>query len=152
MRNTPTPEPVQYIDAQVAAIMDPRSARDTVLVTPGSPMPTSIPSGLTVAQTSRGVVITKNPAKVKIIDQGTEDEVGMALLGYAYDQSKGFDNVATATDKRGTPVAEVAVRPGDEQRAMSLVDMLAPEGGSAKLVPRGETVRSRMSGLLGMMG
>jgi len=63
MRNTPTPEPQAYIDAQVASIMDPQSARDTVLVTPGSPMPSAIPQGLTVAKTSRGVVITKNPAK-----------------------------------------------------------------------------------------
>jgi hypothetical protein len=152
MRNTPTPEPQAYIDAQVASIMDPQSARDTVLVTPGSPMPSAIPQGLTVAKTSRGVVITKNPAKVKIIDKGSEDEVGMALLGYAYDQSKGFDNVATATDRGGTPVAEIAARPGDEQRAMSLVDMLAPKGGGSKLVPRGDTVRQRVSGLLGMMG
>lgn len=152
MRNTPTPEPQAYIDAQVASIMDPQSARDTVLVTPGSPMPSAIPQGLTVAKTSRGVVITKNPAKVEIIDKGSEDEVGMALLGYAYDQSKGFDNVATATDRSGTPVAEIAARPGDEQRAMSLVDMLAPQGGGSKLVPRGDTVRQRMSGLLGIMG
>jgi hypothetical protein len=151
MRNTPTPEPVEYINAQVASIIDPRSARDTVLVTPGSPMPTAIPQGLTVAQTSRGVVITKNPAKVEIIDKGTEDEVGMALLGYAYDQRKGYDNVATATDGSGTPVAEIAAKPGDEKRAMSLVDMLAPEGGSARLVPRAATVRKRMSGLFGMM-
>lgn len=152
MRNMPTPEPVQYIDAQIAALMDPRSARDTVLITPGSPMPTSIPDGLTVAQTSRGVVITKNPAKVKIIDQGTDDQVGMALLGYAYNQFNGYDNVATATDRSGTPVAEIAAKPGEEQKAMGLAEMLAPTGGKSKLVPRSQAVQTRMSGLLGMMG
>lgn len=151
MRNTPTPEPQSYIDAQVASIVDPQSVRDTVLVTPGSPMPSAIPQGLTVAKTSRGVVITKDPSKVQIIDQGTEDEVGMALLGYAYNQRDGYDSVATASDQNGTPVAEIAVRPGDEQRAMSLVDMLAPSGGNSALVPRADTVKRRVSGLLGMM-
>jgi hypothetical protein len=151
MRNQPTPEPVQYIDAQIASIMDPQSLRDTVLVTPGSPMPSSIPQGLTVAQTSRGVVITKNPGKVAIIDKGSDEQVGMALFGYAHDQSQGFNNVATATDRMGVPVAEIAAKPGDEQKVMSLVDMLAPEGGTSRLVPRSSTVRSRVSGLLGMI-
>lgn len=152
MQHQPTAEPQAYIDAQVAALMDPSSARDTVLVTPGSPMPTSIPQGLTVAQTSRGVVITKDPRKVEIIDKGSESDVGMAILGYAYDQSKGFDHVATATDNQGTPVAEIAAKRGDERRAMSLVDMLAPEGGTSKLVPRAQTVQKRVNGLMGMMG
>lgn len=152
MQHQPTPEPQSYIDAQVAALMDPRSGRDTVLVTPGSPMPSQIPEGLTVAQTSRGVVITKDPRKVEIIDKGSESDVGMAILGYAYDQSKGFDNVATATNNQGTPVAEIAAEPGDERRAMSLVDMLAPEGGTSKLVPRSSTVDKRVNGLFGIMG
>lgn len=151
MRNTPTPEPQAYADAQVAAIMDPSSARDTVLITPGSPMPSAIPRGLTVAQTSRGVVITRNPAKIKIIDQGSDEDVGLALFGYAHDQSQGFDNVATATNAQGVPVAEVAVKPGDEKRAMSLVDMLAPMGGSSKMVPRKDVVGSRINGLMGMI-
>jgi len=45
----PTAEPQRYIDAQVASIADPISARDTVLVTPGSPMPSAIPKNLYVA-------------------------------------------------------------------------------------------------------
>jgi hypothetical protein len=151
MRNTPTPEPQAYADAQVAAIMDPTSARDTVLITPGSAMPSAIPEGLTVAQTSRGVVITRDPRKVQVIDQGTDKDVGMVLFGYAHDQSRGFDNVGVAADAQGTPVAEVAARPGDEKRVMSLVDMLAPMGGSSKMVPRKDVVGSRINGLMGMI-
>ena len=96
-------------------------------------------------------MITRNPAKVKIIDQGSDEDVGLALFGYAHDQSQGFDNVATATNAQGVPVAEVAVKPGDEKRAMSLVDMLAPMGGSSKMVPRKDVVGSRINGLMGMI-
>ena len=152
MRNTPTPEPRSYVDAQVASIMDPQSARDTVLVTPGSPMPSFVPQGLTVAQTSRGMVITKDPSKIPVIDQGSDEQVGMALFGYAHDQAQGFDNVAMATDQQGTPVAELAVKPGEERKAMSLVEMLAPSGGGSRLVPRKDVVNNRISGLMGALG
>lgn len=151
MPNTPTPEPRAYIEAQVAALLDPNSARDTVLVTPGSPMPRNIPRGLTVAQTSRGVVITKDPRKVDLINKGTDEQVGQALFGYAYDQRNGYSDVATAEDANGIPVAELAVKPGDEQKAMGLAEMLAPSGGRATLSPRMGTVNKRLQGLMGLM-
>lgn len=149
--NTPTPEPQAYANAQVAAILDPQSGRDTVLITPGSPMPSMIPQGLTMAQTRRGMVITTDPAKVQIIDQGSEEDVGRALFGYGYDQSQGFDNVGVATDQQGVPVAEVAARPGDEESVMGLMKMLAPTGGAAKMMPRTAVVDQRVRGLMEMM-
>lgn len=148
MRNTPTPEPQRYVDAQLAALLDPVSKRDTVLITPGSPLPSSIPEGLTVARTSRGIVITSNPEKVKIIDQGSEREVGMALFGYAHDQSKGFDKVAVAMDRDGTPVAELAVKPGQEKQAMRAASKLMPQQGLLDLMGRGDVVNNRIQGLL----
>ena len=148
MRNTPTPEPVSYANAQLMALLDPSSKRDTILITPGSPMPTHVPDGLTVAQTSRGVVITTNPAKVKIIDQGSERDVGMALFGYAHDQSKGFDNVAVAMDRNGIPVAELAIKPGQERQAMRAASLLAPDTGSTNMMSRGDVVNTRLKGLL----
>ena len=111
-------------------------------------MPTHIPEGLTVAQTSRGVVITTNPAKVKIIDQGSERDVGMALFGYAHDQSKGFDNVAVAMDRNGIPVAELAIKPGQERQAMRAASLLAPDTGSTNMMSRGDVVNTRLKGLL----
>lgn len=149
--NTPTPEPQAYANAQVAAIMDPQSARDTILITPGSPMPSQIPQGLTVAETRHGVVITKDPRKIEMIDTGSEEDIGRALFGYGYDQSKGFNQVGVATDAQGTPVAEVAAKPGDEQQVMGLMKMLAPTGGAAKMMPRTAVVNQRVRGLLGVM-
>ena len=111
-------------------------------------MPKNIPDGLTVARTSRGVVITSNPAKVQIIDKGSERDVGVALFGYAYDQGKGFDNVAVAMDRMGTPVAEIAIKPGDEKRAMKAASALAPAGGLLEMVSRQDAVGRRIKGLL----
>jgi len=148
MRNTPTPEPQRYADAQLMALLDPSSKRDTILITPGSPMPSRIPDGLTVARTSRGIVITSDPAKVKVIDQGSERDVGMALFGYAHDQSKGFDNVAVAMDKNRTPVAELAIKPGQERAAMRAASLLAPSTGSTNMMSRGDVVKTRLKGLL----
>lgn len=148
MRNTPTPEPQRYVDAQLAALLDPVSKRDTILITPGSPMPSSIPEGLIVAQTSRGVVITSNPAKVKIIDQGSERDVGMALFGYAHDQAKGFNQVAVAMDSNGTPVAELAIKPGQEKQAMRAASKLMPQNGLLDMIGRSDAVNNRVQGLL----
>ena len=148
MRNTPTPEPQRYADAQLMALLDPSSKRDTILITPGSPMPSRIPDGLTVARTSRGIVITSDPKKVKIIDQGSERDVGMALFGYAHDQSRGFDNVAVAMDKNRTPVAELAIKPGQERAAMRAASLLAPSTGSTNMMSRGDVVKTRLKGLL----
>jgi hypothetical protein len=148
MPNTPTTEPQRYADAQLMSLLDPSSKRDTILITPGSPMPSRIPDGLTVARTSRGIVITSDPSKVKIIDQGSERDVGMALFGYAHDQAKGFDNVAVAMDRSGTPVAELAIKPGQERRAMMAASLLAPSTGSTNMMSRGDVVKSRLKGLL----
>jgi hypothetical protein len=148
MPNTPTPEPQRYADAQIMALLDPSSKRDTILITPGSPMPSRIPDGLTVARTSRGIVITSDPSKVKIIDQGSERDVGMALFGYAHDQAKGFDNVAVAMDRNRTPVAELAIKPGQEKRAMRAASLLAPDTGSTNMMSRGDVVNTRLRGLL----
>ncbi len=111
-------------------------------------MPSRIPDGLTVAQTSRGIVITSNPEKVKIIDRGSEKDVGMALFGYAYDQAKGFDKVAVAMDRNGTPVAELAVKPGQEKQAMRAASKLMPQQGLLDMIGRGDAVNNRIQGLL----
>ena len=145
----PTPEPQRYADAQLAALLDPSSGRDTILITPGSPMPTRIPEGLTVARTSRGIVITSDPSKVSVIDRGSERDVGMALFGYGYDQSQGFKDVAVAMDRNGTPVAELAIKPGEEMQAMRAASKLMPSQGLLDMISRKNVVNKRVNTLLG---
>jgi hypothetical protein len=145
----PTPEPQRYADAQLGALLDPSSGRDTILITPGSPMPTRIPEGLTVARTSRGIVITSDPSKVSVIDRGSERDVGMALFGYGYDQSQGFKDVAVAMDRNGTPVAELAIKPGEEMQAMRAASKLMPSQGLLDMISRENVVNKRVNTLLG---
>ena len=112
-------------------------------------MPTRIPEGLTVARTSRGIVITSDPSKVSVIDRGSERDVGMALFGYGYDQSQGFKDVAVAMDRNGTPVAELAIKPGEEMQAMRAASKLMPSQGLLDMISRENVVNKRVNTLLG---
>ena len=112
-------------------------------------MPTRIPEGLTVARTSRGIVITSDPSKVSVIDRGSESDVGMALFGYGYDQSQGFKDVAVAMDRNGTPVAELAIKPGEEMHAMRAASKLMPSQGLLDMISRENVVNKRVNTLLG---
>lgn len=147
----PIPEPRAYIDAQIAAIVDPSSARDTVLITPGTPMPSSVPPGLIVAQTRRGLVITKDPRKVAVIDRGSEEQVGLALFGYGHDQMQGGSMAAVASNVQGVPVAELATpdHPAGMMQAMQAAGLLAPDGGRVDLMPKKDAAARRLQGLLG---
>jgi len=147
----PTPEPQNYVDAQLAAVLDPTSSRDTLLITPGTPMPSVIPQGVTVARTKRGLVLTTNPAKISVIDNGTEEQVGQAIFGYGYDQSQGGNMAAVATNQQGTPVAEIAAPSNGSgmMQAMQAAGLLAPAGGAVNLKPRKDAAMQRMVGLLG---
>ena len=145
----PTPEPQHYADAQIAALLDPSSKRDTVLITPGSAMPSVIPKGLHSGMTSRGFVITKDPAKIKIIHEGDEKAVGQALFGFDHDQSKGFDAAAVAHNAAGVPVAELATPMARLGEAVKAAGLLAPEVGGVSVKPRGQAVAERLHGLLG---
>ena len=63
-------------------------------------------------------------------------------------KAKGFDNVAVAMDRSGIPVAELAIKPGQERRAMRAASLLAPDTGSTYLMSRGDVVNTRLRGLL----
>lgn len=80
LNTTPIPEPAAYIAAQLRALLDPHSARDTMLVTPGSPVP-SIPDGLVSVETHRGLCITSRPEKAALVDSEDDVVVGRALFG-----------------------------------------------------------------------
>jgi hypothetical protein len=45
-------------------------------------------------------------------------------------------------------VAELAIKPGQERRAMMAASLLAPSTGSTNMMSRGDVVKSRLKGLL----
>mgnify|MGYP006266660979 CR=1 FL=1 len=145
----PTPEPSHYADAQIAAILDPSSKRDTVLITPGSAMPTNIPDGLHTGITSRGLVITKNKNKIQIIHEGDDKAVGQALFGYDHDQNNDAEHAVVAKNKAGVPVAELASSSDDLPNAVKAAGLLAPDSGSVSVKPRKQAVAERVASLLG---
>lgn len=146
----PQPEPLSYINAQIEALLDPQSSRDTVLITNGSPMPENIPDGLYVGETKHGVVITKDPNKIKLIARGDEREIGQALFGFYHEQQGTEELGVVAKNAQGIPVAELAVpnNPQVMQQALQAAQALAPRNGQVAIDSKQNILNAR-AGLLG---
>lgn len=124
------PETQAQIDAQAAAVADPTSDKQTLLVTPGSPEPSTPVPGATEVETPLGKVITKDEAVIAAPPQ-TEAEMGKALYGAAGEQGKpaDADRAVVAQDAQGRPVAEIAAGPSTLEAARAEAQAQAPEGG-----------------------
>jgi hypothetical protein len=51
-------------------------------------------------------------------------------------------------DRNGTPVAELAIKPGEEKKAMRAASKLMPKNGLLDMIARNDVVNNRMQGLL----
>lgn len=140
--NNPTPEPQSYIDAQVAA-------RDTVLITPGSPLPSFVPPGAQVYYTRRGIVLTTDPRKAAMIANGTDEDVSEALFGVRLSQDGSETSAAVARNADGVPVAEIALKPGQMMQGLLAAQMNLPKGGLLSVEPKQDLIEQRMRGLVG---
>ena len=148
--DSPTPEPESQgtIDAQARALVDDSSSKDTLLITPGSPLPSPgiLPEGLDPVQTPRGQVISTNPEVVANPPQ-TEAEEGAVLFGpqaRPRDQSDG--TVVQALDAEGIPVAEIATSRQEPDRLnadLLQAENLAPAGGRVHISTAEEAVALR---------
>ena len=139
--NNPTPEPQSYIDAQAAA-------RDTVLITPGSPLPSFVPEGAKTYYTRRGIVLTTDPRKAMMIDQGTDEDVAQALFGVRLSQDGTEEFAAVARNADGIPVAELAVKPEQMMQGLLAAQMNMPKGGLLSIEPKQELIAQRLKGLM----
>ena len=78
------PEPARDLRAQLRAVLDPRSGKQSAFVANGTIMPERVPEGLTVVRRPEGTLVTADPdhantfARVKHLTA----EVVAALLGY----------------------------------------------------------------------
>lgn len=138
----PIPEPQSYIDAQVAA-------RDTVLITPGSPLPSFVPPGAQVYHTRRGIVLTSDPRKAMMIDRGTDEDVSEALFGVRLQQDGTETQAAVARNADGIPVAEIALKPGQMMQGLLAAQMSLPKGGLLSIEPKEQLIAKRLKGLMG---
>ncbi len=99
------PEATGVIEAQIEALQDPATPKDSVFVANGSAMPASIPEGLTVQKGESGTLITSDPQKAQLFEDDESDETVAGILGYQ--QSKG--DIAAAV-QAGEGVSTLVVR------------------------------------------
>jgi hypothetical protein len=152
------PEPAADLAAQLAAVADPASAKRAMFLAQGSPLPASLPPGVTAATRPEGTLLTSDPERAREFQRSaalTDD--GMArLLGYP--ESK---RAAIAAD--GAPVAVQATAPGGGvvhaglasqagiPAAVRAARAAAPGGRVTIQTPQAAVLR-RLRGLLGELG
>lgn len=143
------PESLATIAAQLDAIRDPSSAKDTMIVTPGSPMPPDT-NGLHQIETNQGTIVTSNPDKAQAIldahGQLTGDMVGQ-LLGYTGPKSQSDGTVVQALDRNGNVVHEEMTNATSLPNAMHNANLMAPEGGTVQVTNVNDALQKRQAGV-----
>ena len=153
------PEPQSVITAQLDAVVDPSSTKDTVwregppvkaekvLLAPrfskisykGVPMLASHIPG-------RGTIYTTNRQSLNDVLEKDADEYSLArALGYS-DVKRGGESVVQVKDKQGRVVSEQGVdssSPNVLNQAMEAAEKLKPEGGSIAVRPVSEVLAER---------
>jgi len=153
-RDLPIPESQQVIDAQAAAVIDPTSTRDTMLVTPGSPRPRlSLPPGamerrqLRTQDGRQNEILTSNPQVAATVEP-TVQSIGAAVYGNEMGKPADADgSVVVARNAEGVPVSEEATSPTTVADALSRAEGAAPAGGSVELSQLEYTIGERFARL-----
>ncbi len=128
---TPTPEPQRDTAAQIAAVRDPKSGKDTALITPDSAQDVDT-NGLEVIDTPKGRFVTNNPYKAAFIREKKDklDEQQIAdILGYGGTKADSDGTVIQAQDAAGNVVHEEATSQGAKADATARAEAAMPEGG-----------------------
>lgn len=145
LQDTPTPEPIQTLNAQINALAEGR--KPGVLLTPNEPMPDTLPEGVQAAEIpGRGILLYRDEAALRDALDGRMGEA----LGYGIDEKPAdATQVVTARNPNGTVIQDVATdgRPEVEQAAAavagpggtvetrSVQDVMAERGANAKQNP-----------------
>lgn len=129
------PESQADTRAQIEAILDQTSGKDTALITQNS-APAEIPEGLAVIETNQGAVVTSNPEKAAAVEstggQLSTDQVG-ALLDYTTPKAETDGTVVQAKDAAGNVVHEEATNQQNIEQAAAIAQEKAPDGGSVQV-------------------
>lgn len=139
------PESQADTRAQIEAILDPTSGKDTALITQNS-APAEIPEGLAVIETNQGTVVTSNPEKAAAVEstggQLSTDQVG-ALLDYTTPKAETDGTVVQAKDAAGNVVHEEATNQQNIEQAATIAQEKAPEGGSVQVTDAQAALQER---------
>lgn len=132
-----TPEPESDIRAQIKALLDPASTKDSVFLAPGNDAPRDLPPGVAVERRPEGTLLTTNEQKrAAFHDALAVDDALMArILGYPETKAEVVagtqPRMVQARDAEGNVVAEAA---SSAERAPETAAALAPQAPGGDVV------------------
>lgn len=146
-----TPEPSSDIRAQIGAMLDPKSAKDSVFVADANQadVPANLPGAVHRVPAAGGTLLTTDADKAAAFRNAPTDETLARVLGYP--EAKGdvlgtsaTANAVQALDRNGSVVGEALASPGQEEAAAAALAPQAP-GGDLRLVTPEEAQTRRES-------
>ncbi|WP_027184822.1 PLxRFG domain-containing protein [Desulfovibrio inopinatus] len=140
----PSPEPASNTQAQLEAILDPRSSKKAMLVTPGSPVPQHIPQGVHQIPTMHGLVLTADPAIAQAIPFDIDEQrLGQFLLDYPMGRPEPLSGIVVqALDEQGRIVSETQTDTANAHLAVQSMKAHSPTG-NVRVVPTPQALQER---------
>lgn len=136
-QNTLFPEDAGTVKAQIDAVADPTSAKDTAYFSPDTEVPDTLPEGMFRLDTPAGTYVTNNKDKATTIASTPSDELEGLNGSLLYDRPEQKDftdgSAIVAMDKNGMPVSEVATHPDTFERDYATLNTHVPAGGSLRI-------------------
>jgi len=128
------PEPASDIRAQIAALRDPRNAKDAVFVARGneSALPPGKPNGTKRIARPEGTLVTSNAKKARVFAAGASDDQMARIVEAPQPKSKVDPRTARviqARDGAGNVVAEAVSSWGAYTKTVAAIRKQKPVGG-----------------------
>jgi len=140
------PEHPSDVAAQIAAIREPTSEKDTALISANTALPQLPPDLLAIKLHDGATLVTSNPEKAKVAQdhngQLTTDQLG-ELLGYTTRKADSDGTVVQALDRNGNVVHEEATNAQGVADAHANADRMAPAGGFVRVTTADNAIAER---------
>lgn len=148
----PIPEDLDTINAQVLALQDPNSGKDTMLITEGSPLPNDELIGdgvyavdVTGPMGTQDVLLTTDPEKAEIAANTpmTEELLSHMLYGRPGGKANSDGTVYQSLDSRGLVASEFMGSRRTALQDTTIAERLAPTGGKTRAIPLQQALAER---------
>lgn len=136
------PEPPSDIHAQIQAMLDPKSTKDSVFIAAGSPVPADLPPGVAPIARPEGTLLTTNQQKAHAfhLAPAVDDTLMAYVLGYpetkAQATASGSPRVVQAVDPKGNVQAQAVASPQGEQATREAIAAQAPDATVETVTPQ----------------
>lgn len=149
-RDRPIPESEEQVSAQIRAMLDRSSSKDSVLITEDSGQPdlSDLPDNVIKKETLGGLLLTTNAAKAARADQITEENEDAVLGEILYNRQGGKANTdglaVVGYDADGVPVVEIASNVDSMDADVAEARKQTPAGGSVRVTTGDQVIRDRV--------